>query len=191
VFARPSIPRHIFLEGQLIDIAAALKGLVTVYNMPPRLIPSDQRVTLLSPRNPLSSSSSICGGKWVRCLHGLYCGDVGLVCNNDLTCDVSMTVALVPRIPNNAIASTKRKRATRPDPRRWYANQLEVVWGKRYVRRISNDEYEFGHETYRSGLVFKCLPPASVVVVDAPTDIGPFAESPYISCLPFRNSLAR
>jgi hypothetical protein len=102
-----------------------------------------------------------------------------------------MTVALVPWIPDNAVASMKRKRATRPDLRRWYANQLEAVWGKHYVRRISNDKYEFGHETYRSGLVFKCLPPASIVIIDAPTDIGPFAESPYIGHLPFRDSLAR
>ena len=188
MFARPSIPRHIFIEGRLLDIIAALKGLVTVYNTQPRLIPPDQRVALLSPRNPLSSGASICGGEWVRCLHGLYRGDVGLVCNNDLTREASLTVALVPWIPANAVTSTKR---TRPDPRRWSANQLEAVWGKRHVRRISTDEYEFGHETYRSGLVFKHLPPASVVVVDAPTDIGPFAEAPYIGALPFRDSLAR
>ena len=189
MFARPGIPGHIFLEGRLIDVTAALKGLVTVYNTSPRLIPPDQRVTLLSNRNPLSSGSSICEGQWVRCLHGLYHGDVGLVCSNDLTREVSMSVALVPRIPDRAVVSAKRKRA---NPRLWFASQVKAVWGEHRVRMTPNAfEYEFGGETYRTGLLIKHLPPASVVVVVAPDDMGPFAQSAYIHGLPFFDSMAR
>jgi hypothetical protein len=191
VFARPGIPGCIFLEGRLNDVTAALKGLVTVYKAPPRLVPPAERGSLLSPRNPLSSTHSVRCGEWVRCLHGLYRGDVGLVCEVDPTSDASVIVAFLPRIPDCAAASAKRKRWTRPTPRLWYSDQVRAVWGEHRVRVASNaNEYEFGGETYRTGLLIKSLPPASIVVADAPDDMGPFARSPYTAKLPFFDAMA-
>jgi hypothetical protein len=52
-------------------------------------------------------------------------------------------------------------------------------------------EYKFGHKTYRTGFLIKSLPPASVVIADAPNDIGPFVRSPYITQLPFFDAMTR
>ena len=194
VFARPGIPGCIFLEGRLNDVTAALKGLVTVYKAPPRFVPPSERGTILSPRNPLSSIHSICGGNWVRCLHGLYRGDVGLVCEVDSTSEASVVVAFLPRIPDRTVVPAKRKRgAARPNPRLWFPSQVEAVWGKSRVRRFPEDKYtyEFDHETYRTGLIIKPLPPVSIVVASAPPNVGPFIESVYISKLPFFDSMTR
>lgn len=159
VFARPGIPGYIFLEGNLPDVLAAVKGLVTVYNALPRLVPSEQRVTLLSRSNPISRH--IQEGTWVRCLHGLYRGDVGLVCGYDASSDAEAIVAFVPRIPTKSFrtASAKRKRVARPEPQTWSARQVEEIWGPSQVRKTSEDEFVFRHETYKSGLISKQLPP--------------------------------
>jgi hypothetical protein len=192
VFARPGIPGCIFLEGRLIDVTAALKGLVTVYKAPPCFVPPSERGTLLSPRNPLSSTHNIRSGDWVRCLHGLYRGDVGIVCDVDSTSEASVVVAFLPRIPNRTVIPAKWKRgSTRPTPRLWFPREVEAVWGKSRVRRFPDDSYtyEFDHEIYRAGLIIKPLPPVSVVVTSAPPNAGPFVESPYISKLPFFDSM--
>ena len=197
MFARPGIPGCIFLEGCLNDVTATLSGFVTVFKTPPRFVPPTERGTLLSPRNPLSSTHSVRCGEWVRCLHGLYRGDVGLVCEVDSTSEASVIVAFLPRIPDQipdraAAAGKKRKRWVRPTPRLWFAAEVRGVWGDHRVRMVPNaNEYEFGHETYRTGLLIKPLPPASIEVAGAPDNIDPFARSPYIAKLPFFDSMAR
>ena len=108
-----------------------------------------------------------------------------------------MIVAFLPRIsdqiPDRAAASRKkRKRWVRPNPRLWFAAEVKAVWGDHRVRMAPNAfEYEFGHETYRTGLLVKPLPPASIEVTRAPDNIDPFARSQYIAKLPFFDSMAR
>ena len=186
------------MEGDLVDVTAAIKGVSAVYGTVPRFVPPTERGTLLSPRNPLSTTHSVRCGEWVRCLHGLYRDDVGLVCEVLPTSDASVIVTFIPRIPDrvfasaNAAASAKRKRPTRPTPRLWFPGQVRAVWGEHRVRTTSNAfEYEFGHETYRTGLLIKPLPPASIVVANAPDDVGLFFQSAYIQDLPFFDSVAR
>ncbi|KAI9428798.1 hypothetical protein H4582DRAFT_2090968 [Lactarius indigo] len=65
VFARAGIPGFIFLEGNLSDVTRTVRGLVTVFTrLAPCLVPLEQRVALLSPRNPLSHPTE--EGQWVR-----------------------------------------------------------------------------------------------------------------------------
>ncbi|KAI9428639.1 hypothetical protein H4582DRAFT_2086621 [Lactarius indigo] len=65
VFARAGIPGFIFLEGNLSDVTRTVRGLVTVFTrLAPCLVPLEQRVALLSPRNPLSRPTE--EGQWVR-----------------------------------------------------------------------------------------------------------------------------
>jgi hypothetical protein len=124
----------------------------------------------------------------VRCLHGLYRGDVGLVCGHIRSSDADVTIAFIPRIPEKASGSAKRKRPGRPEPRKWTAAEVKAMWGKR-VREISEVDYWLNNERYKSGLVIKYLPPASVVIADPPLDIGPFILTKYISNLPFFSSV--
>jgi hypothetical protein len=108
VFARPGIPGYIFLEGSLSEVTRAVQDLATVFhNLPPRLLPMEQRIALLSPHNPLSRP--IEEGQWVRCSHGLYRHDIGFVCGHDPFRDAETTVAFVPRIPDKALRSQDRK----------------------------------------------------------------------------------
>ncbi|KAN0128229.1 hypothetical protein V8E53_013995 [Lactarius tabidus] len=184
-FARPGIPGYLFIEGRPCDVSAAVRGLVTVYGEP-RLVPSDECSTLLSRRSPLHRR--VHEGEWVRCLHGLYRGDVGLVCGHIRSSDADVTIAFIPRIPEKASGSAKRKRPGRPEPRKWTAAEVKAMWGKR-VREISEVDYWLNNERYKSGLVIKYLPPASVVIADPPLDIGPFILTKYISNLPFFSSV--
>ena len=185
------------MEGDLVDVTAAIKGVSAVYGTVPRFVPPTERGTLLSPRNPLSTTHSVCCGEWVRCLHGLYRGDVGLVCEVDSTSDASVIVAFLPRIPDRvpdhtATSAKKRKRWVRPTPRLWSASEVRAVWGDHRVQMVSDaDEFEFGFETYRTGLLIKPLPPASIAVANAPDNIGLFTRSLYITTLPFFDSMAQ
>jgi hypothetical protein len=178
------------MEGLLRDVAAAVDGLTSVYhNIQPRLVPSEQRVSLLSPRNPGLRSHPVHEGQWVRCKYGVYHNDVGIVCRIDPSYDAEVIVAFVPRIPvksygDESSRTAKRKRVARPDPRVWSAHQLETMWGRSQVRRTSDDEYEFRRETYKSGLVVKHLSPARITCANAPNDIGPFVRAPYTYKLP-------
>ena len=175
------------MEGRPCDVTDAVRGLVTVYNSKRWLVPPEERKTLLSPRNPLSSS--ICEGEWVRCRHGLYRGDIGLVCGRDPFSETEAIVAFIPRIPDKGSSSVpKRKRLARPEPQQWYADRANAMWGVK-VRKISDEEYQLKHETYKSGLILKHLPPASVAIANAPLDIGPFLSATYVSHLPFYSSL--
>ena len=186
-FSRPGIPGFVFIEGRPCDVADAVRDLVTVYRRR-ILVPSEERSTLLSIRNPLYRD--IPEGEWVRCRYGLYRGDIGIVCERDNSSEAELIVAFLPRIPDKSISSaSKRKRPTRPEPRKWSADYAKAVWGEK-VRKISDEEYELNFKTYKSGLVLKHLPPASVAVSDAPRDIGPFLSSPFISDLPFYSSVA-
>jgi hypothetical protein len=132
---------------------------------------------LLSRRSPLHRR--VHEGEWVRCLHGLYRGDVGLVCGHIRSSDADVTIAFIPCIPEKASGSAKRKRPGRPEPRKWTAAEVKAMWGKR-VREISEVDYWLNNERYKSGLVIKYLPPASVVIADPPLDIGPFILTKYI-----------
>ncbi|KAN0135072.1 hypothetical protein V8E53_006963, partial [Lactarius tabidus] len=77
-FAREGIPGHVFLEGELPEVAKAICGLFYVFgNFPPRLIPLEHRVALLAPHNLLCEPIEV--SQWVRCLHGLYRNDIGFV----------------------------------------------------------------------------------------------------------------
>ncbi|KAN0137707.1 hypothetical protein V8E53_004463 [Lactarius tabidus] len=126
-FACPGIPGYLFMEGQPCDISAAVRGLVTVYGEP-HLVPSDECLTLLSRRSPLHRH--VHKGEWVRCLHGLYRGDVGLVCSHNRSSEADVTIAFIPRIPKKASGSAKRKRPGRPELRKWTAAKVKAMWGK-------------------------------------------------------------
>ena len=157
------------MEGVPSDVAAATKDLVTIYKATPRLVPPEHQTAPLTPHNPLSRP--ICNGDWVRCRHGLYRNDIGIVCGHVPSSDAEVIVAFIPRLKEKTTGSTKNKRVSRPEPRRWSARQVEASWGKSQVRRISDDEYEFGHSVYKSGLVMMHLPPTSLRVASAPNDI--------------------
>ena len=183
-FAREGIPGLVFLEGELPEVAKAVRGIYNVISkFPPRLVPLEQRVALLAPRNPLSGPIEV--GHWVKCLHGLYRNDVGFVCGRRPYRDAETIVALVPRIPEKTDQTAKRKRGIRPEQRSWSCEQLEAVWGPSQVRRISGDEYKFGGQNYDSGLVLMPLPSASLEKVDtAPNDLRPFFRVPFIRDMP-------
>ena len=126
----------------------------------------------------------------MRCRHGLYRGDVGLVCDRDDSSEAELIVAFIPRIPDKSFDSAlKRKRPTRPEPRIWSPDHAKAVWGEK-VRKILDDEFELNRETYKAGLVLKHLPPVSVVVSEHHQDIGPFLGARFISDLPFYSSVA-
>ncbi|KAI9434833.1 hypothetical protein H4582DRAFT_2080504 [Lactarius indigo] len=164
VFACAGIPGFIFLEA-------------------PHLVPLEQHVALLLPCNPLSRP--IEEGQWVHCLHRLYCNDLGFVCGHDPTQDVEMTVALVPWIPNRVARTTKWKKMARPEPRSWSLEQLEASWGTSRVQRISSEEYIFGHNKYRSGLIVKNFLPASLAnIKNRPNNLRPFLRAPFICNTP-------
>lgn len=196
VFARAGIPGFVFIEGRPCDVSAAVNGLVTVYRDLQRLVPSDERARLLSSRNPLLLTHKVREGDWVRCLHGRYRNDVGLVCGLDPSRDAEVVVAFVPRIPEKATGSAasgsaKRKRTARPEPRKWTATQVMAVWGK-HVKNVSveEEEYELHNEKYVSGLLLKHLAPASFEMAQAPLDIGPFVTASYISDFYFCSDVA-
>ena len=50
---------------------------------------------------------------------------------------------------------------------------------------MSNDEYKFGSDVYKSGLVMKCLPPANLIIASAPTNISGFTVALCITHSPF------
>ena len=186
-FSCPGILGFVFIEGRPCDVAAAVRGLVTIYRQR-LLLPMEEHSTLLSIRNPLYCD--IPEGEWVRCHHGLYRGDIGLVCEHDKSSEAKLIVAFLPWIPDKPTSSTpKRKRPTRPEPRIWCAYQAKAVWGEK-IQKISDEEYELNRETYKAGLILKHLPPASVAISDTPRDISPFLSAQFISHLPFFSSVA-
>ena len=63
-------------------------------------------------------------------------------------------------------------------------HHAKAVWGKK-VWKISGNEFEMNHETYKSGLILKHLPPMSVTVSNPAWDISPFLSAPFILDLPF------
>jgi hypothetical protein len=157
------------------------------------LVPPHEHATLLSRCSLLCHH--IHEGKWVRCLHGLYRGDIGLVCGHDLSTDLEVITAFIPQIPEKAMGSAasgsaKRKRPGHLEPRKWTADQVKAVWGNK-VQNISKekDKYKFRLETYKSGLIIKHLPPASIAIAEVPVDIGQFVLATYISNLSFYSSI--
>jgi hypothetical protein len=162
---------------------------VTVINTKHRLVPPEHQTALLTPRNPLSRH--IHEGEWVRSRHGTYRDDIGIVCGHVPSSDTEVIVAFIPRMTKAIPGTRKRKRVSRPEPRRWSASQVEAIWGKSKVRRISDDEYEFGGDVYKSGLVMKRLSPASLAVANAPQDISGFAAATCIVNSPFFGSMTR
>ena len=135
-FAREGIPGLVFLEGELPEVAKAVRGIYNVLSkFPPRLVPLEQCIALLVPHNPLSGPIEV--GHWVKCLHGLYRNDLGFVCRRrpyrDADRDAETIVALVPRIPEKTDQTAKRKRGSRPEQWIWLCKQLEAVWGPSQV----------------------------------------------------------
>ena len=178
VFACPGIPGAIFLEGNPFEVRHAVEGMVTIFHhTPPRLIPLGDWDILLNRRNPMLRP--IKEGEWVRCLSGRYRDDIGFVCRRNPTCDEDIMVAFVPCIPDQRLH--KRKRGGRPEPRKWWVDQQEAVWGKLCVRLISDEGYEFRSERYWSGLIIKQITSASLVNIQgSPNDLGPFTSAAYI-----------
>ncbi|KAI9431322.1 hypothetical protein H4582DRAFT_2085153 [Lactarius indigo] len=73
----------------------------------------------------------------------------------------------------------------RPEPRSWSSEQIEASWGTSRVQRISSEEYIFGHNKYRSGLIVKNFSPASLANVEnRPNDLRPFLRAPFIRNTP-------
>ena len=67
-------------------------------------------------------------GKWVHCLSGCYQDDTGFVCRHDPTHNKDIMVTFILCIPDQRLH--KRKRGGRPEPHKWWVDQLEAVWGK-------------------------------------------------------------
>ena len=121
----------------------------------------------------------------MHCHHGLYCDDIGLICEHDNSSKAELIVAFIPRIPNNHPGSAqKHKGLGHPELRKWSADQAKVVWGNK-VWKILAEEYEMKDNTYKLGLVLKHLPSASVIISSPPINIRPFIMASYISELPF------
>ena len=76
-----------------------------------------------------------------------------------------------------------------PEPQIWSPDHAKVVWCEK-VQKILDDEFKLNHKTYKAGLILKHLPPVSVVISEAPQDIGPFLGAHFISDLPFYSSAA-
>jgi hypothetical protein len=89
-----------------------------------------------------------------------------------------------------AFGSAKCKRLGCPELHKWTADQVKVVWGNK-VQNISKEqeEYKFCHETFKSGLVIKHLPPASIAIAEVPVDISPFVLATCIFNLSFYSSI--
>lgn len=170
------------MEGTLIEVTIATIHLVSVINQPPKLVPLDERHTLLTPHNPLSCP--IEEGQWVRCKHGLYKHDIGFVCEHDAKRYAETTVALIPRIPEKSKhpRPTKRKKMARPSPKSWTAAMIEAEWGEEEVQRIiGSDGFHFKKETYQSGLILKKFPSNYLeLVLNAPLNISPFLKASYL-----------
>lgn len=189
-FARPGIPGYIFLEGRREDSREVVANLVTIFSTDPYLVPLEQRVALLMPRDP--SSCPIKEGQWVRCLHGLYRDDIGFVCEHNPLSDLDMVVAFVARIPEESTRSAKRKRAARPEPRTWSLLEVEAVWGSSRVQKNSTEEFVFCLERYCSGLIMKHITSRSLATVaNAPNDIRPFIRAKCIRNIPSFTPWAR
>ena len=187
-FAREGIPGLVFLEGELPEVAKAVRGIYNVLSkFPPCLVPLEQHVALLMPHNLLSGPIEV--GHWVKCLHSLYRNDLGFICGRrpyrDVDQDAETIVALVPRIPEKTDQTAKQKRGSQPEQQIWSCEQLEVVWGPSQVQRISGDEYKFSGQNYESGLVLMPIPSASLKKVDTtPNDLGPFFRASFIHDMP-------
>ena len=108
-FAREGILGLVFLEGELPEVAKAVCGIYNVLSkFPPCLVPLEQHVALLTPHNPLSGPIKV--GHWVKCLHSLYCNDVGFVCGSHPHQDAETIVTLIPWIPKKTDQTAKWKR---------------------------------------------------------------------------------
>ncbi|KAH9010589.1 hypothetical protein EDB84DRAFT_1445611 [Lactarius hengduanensis] len=171
IFSCPGISGYIFVKGLLPDVMHAIQHLGT--RMQPKLVPPEDRVTLLSPW--ILQPHRIHEGEWVHCF----------VCGHDPTRDEGMIVALVPCIPEQTNRPQKRKRVLQPGARVWTMRQLEAVWGTSWVFDQGNSKYKFCHKTYCSGLILKCLAPMNLKKMSSsPPNIGPFIGALYICDLP-------
>jgi hypothetical protein len=150
------------------------------------LVPLEERSRLLTFWDLLYRE--FCDGKWVRCRHGLYHDDIDLICEHDNSSKVELIVAFILRIPKHSGSAQKCKQPGHPELGKWSTDWAKAVWGNK-VRKILDEEYELKDETYKSGLVLKHFPPASVVASSPTSDIRPFIRAPYISTLPFCSSM--
>ena len=158
-FSRPGILGVIFIEGQPCDVTDAVRGLVTVYRQR-WLVPPEECSRLLTFQDPLYWEFH--NGEWVRCHHGLYRDDIGLVCEHNNLSEAELIVAFIPHIPEHSGSTQKSKWPGCPELGKWSADRAKVVWGDK-VRKISDEEYELKDETYKLGLVLKHFPPQALL----------------------------
>ena len=121
----------------------------------------------------------------------MYHNDIGIVYGHIPSSDVEVVVAFIPQLKEKTTGSAKCKRVSQPEPRRWLACQVKARWGKSQVQRISNDEYKFGGDIFKSGIVMKHLSPASLEATNAPFDISEFARASCIVNAPFFSLMTR
>ena len=177
-FARDGIPGYIFVEGERDEIWAAMVTLVTIFKSEPVLIPLVQCVAFLFHRAP--TSCHVNEGQWVWCLHGLYRGDIGFVCDHNPESDLDTIVAFIPRIPEPSSWGPKRKRVAQPVVRTWSVPEIEAVWASQ-IQKKSTEEFVFCHKRYPSRLIMKHVSVHSVIAVThTPNNLTPFIRA---SCI--------
>ena len=111
------------------------------------LVPSEEHLSLLSIHNPLHCD--ILKGKWVCCHHGLYHGNVGLVCEHNESSEAKLTISFLPWIPDKPFDSApKHKRLMHPEPWIWTPDHAKVVWGEKVQKILDNEFVIFGVLVY-------------------------------------------
>ncbi|KAI0258088.1 hypothetical protein BC834DRAFT_975578 [Gloeopeniophorella convolvens] len=185
VFVRPSIPGHLLVETNTVSEVHRLLSSITSVLKPvrPRLVPVPDRTEYL---RPAPSRPEIHAGQWVRCIYGLYAGDVGLV-RETRAGDTQAVVALLPRIRPPVPPGTGTRTKGRPDPRLWGYSELLSVFGERKVKHgpgAQGEEhipYKFSRDTFECGLVLKVLSSEHLELAAALPDLLlPFFKHPGI-----------
>ncbi|KAI0258629.1 hypothetical protein BC834DRAFT_974982 [Gloeopeniophorella convolvens] len=185
VFVRPSIPGHLLVETNTVSEVHRLLSSITSVLKPvqPRLVPVPNRTEYLrlAPSRP-----EIHAGQWVRCIYGLYAGDVGLV-RETRAGDTQAVVALLPRIHPPVPPGTGTRTKGRPDPRLWGYSELLSVFGEHKVKHgpgVQGEEhipYKFSRDTFECGLVLKVLSSEHLELAAALPDLLlPFSKHPGI-----------
>ena len=118
------------------------------------LVPLEEHSTLLTFWNPLYHE--ICDSKWVHCCHGLYRGNIGLVCEHNNSSKAKLIVTFIPCIHNkHPSLAQKCKWPLHPELQKWSTDWAKAVWGNK-VWKILDKEYKMKDETYTSGQWSSC-----------------------------------
>src|SRR6266702_4632994 len=188
-FTLSSVPGYVFIEVfNIREARHAVKGLVTVRDKQPRVIPPTEYIGILSSRP--HSSAWIEVGQWVRCIAGQYRDDVGYVYQSNVSesNQWEVIVVFVPRIPQSG---GKRKRDGRPAPQLWTAAELAQQHGHRKVKVLRPNKFVFRGSVYEDGLVMQPIPLTYLRVLErSPQNITSFVQSaimrshpPFYPCL--------